>query len=150
MLPVGTNAKHVGAGSVFVFVRRRVLSGQVIAEVHFWPSGITACSSSQTILPGRGGSNVMQLNLMYLGVFLYLTLYLITMNLKPESCHLLLTKMPNALCAQRSNSGLKNLTKALWDWSALHRLGKIFVCHSNGSAGTLSQRTDVCGNASLL
>lgn len=36
MLPAGINAKHVGAGSVFVFVHWRVLSGQVVTEVHFW------------------------------------------------------------------------------------------------------------------
>lgn len=54
MLPVGISAKHVGAGSVFVFVHGRVLSGQVIAEVHFWPSEITSCSSSETVLPGKG------------------------------------------------------------------------------------------------
>lgn len=54
MLPVGINTKHVGARSVFVFVHGRVFSGQVITEVHFWPSEITACSGSESVLPGRG------------------------------------------------------------------------------------------------
>jgi len=38
MLPVGMNAKHVGVGSVFVLMRRRVLSGQVITEECCWPA----------------------------------------------------------------------------------------------------------------
>lgn len=65
MLPVGINAKHVGAGSVFVFVHGRVLSGQVITEVHFWP-GNNGLLQQRDRPTWQGGSSFMQLSVRYL------------------------------------------------------------------------------------
>lgn len=77
MLPVGINAKHVGAGSVFVFVHGRVLSGQVITEVHFWPenNGLLQQRDRPT---WQGGSSFMQLSVRYLhlwGFFVFNTVF---------------------------------------------------------------------------
>lgn len=80
-------------------------------------------------------------------------MYLTTLNLKPASCHLLLMKMADAVCAQQSHFGPKILIKALWDWWT----GKLFtgwekypVIHLNCCSGTLSQCNDVCSTTSFL
>lgn len=151
MLPVGINAKYLRAGSVFVFV-----PGSVLRSGYHWgaflASKIRACSSSVTILPGRGKQfRAVQHQVGFF--FSYITLYLTTLSLKPASCHLLLMKMPDSACAQRSHFGLKNFIKALWDWwtgQLCTGWGKYPVNHLNCPTGTWSQCNDVCSTASFL
>lgn len=151
MLPVGINAKYLGAGSAFVFVQ-----GSVLRSGYHWgaflTSKIRACSRGVTILPGRE-KQFHAVQYQAPKFFLYLTLHLTTLNLKPASCHLLLMKMPDAVCAQQSHFGLENLIKALWNWwtgQLCTGWEKYPVSHLNWPTGTWSQCNDVCGIASFL
>lgn len=138
---------------VSLFLCRGVCSGQVITEVHFWLAkwGLAPAAWPSYL---AGGNGFMQFSIRYPRFcFLFFTLYLTTLNLKPASCHLLLMKMPDVVRAQQSHFGLKNLIKALWDWwSGQLCTGweKYPVSHLNCPTGTLSQCNDVCSTGSFL
>lgn len=151
MLPLGINAKYLGAGSVFVFVQ-----GSVLRSGYHWSallaSKIRACTAARPSYLAVA-NNFMQFSIRYTRFcFSFLTQYLTTLDLKPASCHLLLVKMPDVVCAQQSHFGLKNLIKVLWDWwtgQIFFWLGKI-SCDPSELPYWDSQCNDVCSTTSFL